>query len=455
MDLKRATMWALFGLSVTLSSSEARAQEQVWLRDEQLSGGDGVGRERLRYTGGVAAVFGYDSNPFLRSGDADEPRADAFRLSITPFFRVQTRNPPGASKAPYDLNASASLSYFEFIQGPTKSSLPDDDLSGHRNFGFAGSLRLRIAPDARWGGELRAGVARTIQPSNLGDPTASFNRTNPSFGGSLVWTPGGGLFSWRVLGYDLIYNYFEAERFQRYNNFNHRISSVANWRFLPRTTLFTDSRLDLIRYSNASEQNDGDTMTSRAGINGLLTNRFGFLAALGWATTVFDSKANAPRQDFDSLLAQAEARFFLSVPPPSNEEGMKVHPTTIVLGYQRDWSQSYIGNFYSRDRGYTAFYYFFSTRVRSTLQLSASYLGFPSTAFENGAPRDTKFNSIALNGTFFAEYLPTPHLGIFANGDYASQITDKRLRVNRNDPNIVDNLSFNRVFLGLGLRYLL
>lgn len=438
-----------------LHASEAKAQDQIWVRSQQFSDGQGVSQGRLRYDGGLAATFGYDSNPFLRAGDLREPRVDALKLTVTPFFRVETRTIPGAIKPPYTLSANASLSYYEFIQGPTKSTLSTDDLSGHRNFGFTGGVRMKIAPGAHWGGDLSAGVTRTIQPSNLGDPSATFNRTNPSAGAGITWRPGGGLFSWDILKYNLLYNYFETERFQRYNNFNHTISSGAKWRFLPRTSIFADSRMTLLRYANASEQNDGDAITTRGGVDGLVTNRFGFLAAVGWATTTFSSKQNAIKQDFDSLMAQAEARVFLSAPPKNSDDEMKVYPATLVFGYSRDWAQSYIGNFYQRDRGYAALTHFFSTRLRSTLQISAAYLSFPATNFESGAPRDTAFNSIVVNGLAFLEYLPTTHLGIFLSGDYVSQIADKKIRVNQNDPSIVDNLSFNRLNLALGLRYLL
>jgi hypothetical protein len=121
----------------------------------------------------------------------------------------------------------------------------------------------------------------------------------------------------------------------------------------------------------------------------------------------------------------------------------------------RDWNQSYIGNFYSRDRGYASLSYFFSTRVRSTAQISASYLSFPSTTFESGAFRDSEFSTIAIGSTLFVEYLPTKHFGIFTSGTYVGQLTDKELRVNENDPLITDSLAFSRFNLALGLRYLL
>lgn len=452
MDAKRATLWALLVVGGLLSSSEAKAQDQLWLRDERLTGGRGIQRDRLRYTGGVGATFGYDSNPFLRADTTNEPRVDAFKLSITPFFGVDSVNPPGATRAPYALSANAAVSYYEFIQGPSKSTLPDDDLSGHRNFGINGNLRLRIAPGARWSGELHGGVVRSIQPSNAGDPTASYNRTNPSVGGSVSWAPGGGLFSWRLLGYVLAYNYFEAERYQRYNNFNHTFSSEASWRFLPRTSLFASSSLSLIRYSESNtEQNDGDAVSSRAGINGLLTDRFGFMVAAGWATTVFSAKNGAPAQDFDSLIAQAEARFYLSNPKPEENS----YPTTLTLGYSRDWAQSYIGNFYGRDRGYAALAYFFAQRVRTVLQASVAYLSFPQTSFQNGAPRNGEFSSLALNTNLFVEYLATPNLGLFVTGDYSGQLTDTDLRTDQTNTALVDNLAFSRFNLALGLRYLL
>ncbi|RYE80860.1 MAG: hypothetical protein EOO74_01430 [Myxococcales bacterium] len=452
--MKRATLWGLLAAGVLLTSTEAQAQDQFWLNDSRLSGGRGVQRDRLRYSGSLAASFGYDSNPFLRANTATEQRADAFRLMITPAFQIETRNIPGAARAPYSLTASASVSYIEFIKGPTTSDRVTDDLSGHRNLAVNGTLRLRIAPGARWSGDLYGGVVRSIQPSNLGDPDATFNRTTPTAGAGVTWSPGGGLFSWRLLGYGLTYTYFESDRFQRYNSFLHNISSEATWRFLPRTSLFASSQLGLIRYTATStEQSSGDAVTTRAGINGLLTDRFGFLASVGWATTVFDSRAGAPRQDFDSLVAQAEVRFYLSAAQKNGDE--VVHPTTLAFGYVRDWAQSYIGNYYGRDRGYSSLSYFFANRVRSMLQFSVARLGFPATNFDDGTQRNPAFNSVAINTGAFIEYIPTTHVGIFANVDYTGQITDTNLSIDRNNPGLVDALEYKRFTATLGLRYLL
>lgn len=454
MSMKRATLWGLLAAGVLLTSTEARAQDQFWLNDSRLSGGPGIQRDRLRYSGSLAASFGYDSNPFLRANTAVEPRVDAFRLTITPAFQIETRNPPGTTRAPYALSASASVSYIEFIKGPSSDGLASDDMSGHRNLGVNGNLRLKIAPGSRWSGDLYGGVARSIQPSNLGDPDATFNRTTPTAGAGITWSPGGGLFSWRMLGYGLQYTYFESDRFQRYNSFLHTFSSEATWRFLPRTSLFASSQLGLIRYTaSTTEQPNGDTMTTRAGINGLLTDRFGFLASAGWATTVFSSRGGAPAQDFDSLVAQAEVRFYLSAAQTLGDQ--QVYPTVLAFGFVRDWAQSFIGNYYSRDRGYSSLSYFFANRVRSMLQFSVARLGFPASNFDDGSPRNGSFNTLAINTGAFLEYIPTQHLGIFANVDYTGQITDTKLQIDRVNPGVIDALEYKRFTATLGLRYLL
>jgi hypothetical protein len=379
MNRRRATLWALFGAASLTAASTAQAQDQPWLRDRRFTFGPGVKGDRLEYNAGVGATFGYNSNLFLRSGTAEEPRADSFLLSITPFVRVMSRAPSDGTKPSYSFTGQAALSYYEFFAGPTKNDT--DNVSGHRNFGALAGLGLTIAPGQRWSGELHGTLARSIQPSNLGDPTASYNRTIPSAGTSISWTPGGGLFVWRVIGYDFTYNYFEASRFERFNNLNHTISTSSSWRFLPRTSLFNESKLSLMRYTSSdTEQPNGDAVSTRFGANGLVTNGFGFLVAGGWASTFFDSKAGAGKQDFDTFIAQAEARFYLTAPPHKEDEP-GVYPSTFVLGYLRDWQQSYIGNFYGRDRGYGTLSYFFNGRVLASLTGGVARLNFPATAF--------------------------------------------------------------------------
>src|SRR5262245_21673743 len=114
MNRRGARLWALLGAGCFLAASTAEAQEQPWLKDRKFTYGPGIQGERFEYSGGVAAALTYDSNVFLRADTAAEPRADAFRLSITPFVGVTSKAPQNGQKAPYTLSANLALSYYEF-----------------------------------------------------------------------------------------------------------------------------------------------------------------------------------------------------------------------------------------------------------------------------------------------------------------------------------------------------
>lgn len=453
-----ATLGALFSVGVLLVASAAEAQEQTWLRDRRFTYGEGVAGEKLVYQAGVSAAMTYDSNVFLRSGTADEPLVDAFRLSITPVVGVMSRKAPEGQRNAYQLNGIASISYFEFFKGLRSGDVNsvNEDLGGHRNVGVVSALSLTIAPGERWSGQVSGGLIRSIQPSNLGDPSASYNRTVPNGAANLTWTPGGGLFVWRLVGYELLYNYFEAERFQRYSNMNHAVSSQITWRFLPRTSVFSESRVQFIRYtSNETEQSNGDAVTTRFGANGLVTNGLGFLVAAGWSSTFFDARPGSQvgPQDFDKFIAQAEARFYLSTPGKEGAPG--VHPSQLAIGYMRDWTQSFVGNFYGRDRGYANFSYFIDGRWLANASAGIARLSFPQSEFANGQARNAAFSSLAADAGGFIEYRPSSHLGVNLGVQYSALLTEQNIRGNISDPKVVDQFWWTRVEGTLGLRYLL
>jgi protein involved in polysaccharide export with SLBB domain len=450
----RTTLWALFGLTAVLTTSAvAEAQDQPWLRDSRLTSGKGLGSDTVSVTGGVAAGATYDSNIFYRAGTPEAPRADAFVLSISPFLGVRTMAAPDGPKPSFGFNGQAAVTYYEYIAGPTKG-LPQDDVSASRNVGANGMLQVIAAPGSRLSGELHGVVTRSIQPSNLGDPTASYNRTVPGVGTSVTWAPGGGLFSWKV-GYDLLYTYFEANTFREFDNFTHIVASTANWRFLPRTTLFSTSTLTHYQYTSGNTlQTNGDGISTLVGLNGLVTNSFGFRVAGGWAATIFQANGGAPAQDFDSFVAQAEARFYLSA-PLRKEDDAGVYPSTLVFGYTRDWNQSYIGDFYQRDRGYGSLGYFFNGVVLATLTGGVSRLGFPQTTWTDGTIRNAAFTNTQIDTTLFVEYRITPHFGVNVTGTYLQMLSDTRIRTDEANPVVGQDLQYTRYTATLGVRYLL
>lgn len=445
------------------------------MRDRRYADGTGVVVGDFVLHPGIAAELGYDSNVLLRSGSVNEPRIEALRLAITPHLQFNNRLPAAegaGGNAPqrrptYNFSGGVALSYNEFF----KLSSGAEDLPRHRNLGILAGLRFVLAPYGKLGAEAHGDIIRTIQPSNLGDPTFTFNRTTPRAGGSIIWRPGGGLFEWNVVGYDFAYTYFEDEPFNQLSNTYHQISSRGSWRFRPRTALVFDSSVGLFRYREATDRPDGDVVRARVGINGLVTNSFGFTALGGWGSTFFDTKGGPP-QNFDSFIGQAEARFYLSNPPrdvASDEAGptrAELVPSTIALGYTRDFNQSFIANYYQRDRGYVTLSYFLNNQILASVTGGVARNAFPPSYFRGAAPpagelRSDAFSATSFDLTAFVEYRPVRNVGLNLTTTYQRFDTDQRLpaapagQLSQIGVYPYDELWWDRVQVVLGVRYLL
>ena len=462
-----ASAVALLGASGIASAQEAAQAVGAatltvapkWLADTRFSNGQGIVSGRMVYHPGIAIEGGYDSNLYLRSGGPYERVVDVFKIRVTPHIQFSTRQLTGDGGAvlpmPYTLSGQVALSYQEFLKG-TKTT--DIDVSGSRNLGILAAVVLNIAPQGKFGGSINAGVVRSIQPSQFGDPSASINRTAPTGGGGVTWRPGGGLFAWAA-NYQATFTYFEASRYKELNNLRHEIATQGSWQFRPRTSVNFDSTYGLIRYVNSpTVQPNGDFVRARIGLNGLLTTKFGFTGMVGYGTTFYERKGNFPEQDFDSFLGQLEGRFYLKVPPKdSGTPGL--YPSTVAIGISRDFTQSYIGNFFSRDRVYANASYFFDGRVLSTVGGGFARASFPATSFADGRARGAEFDAYLVDVNALVEYRIAPNFGVNLSGIYTALLTDMRLplvpNANPSDPAQFDELKWKRLEILLGARYLL
>lgn len=485
MKARRETLWGLLGLSAFLWVGRADAQEgpaiassaprpsvmdSVWLSDKRLTTGEGIRTQNWEFHPGFALEGGYDSNFFLRADTPAEPRVSAWTIRAVPsiFFNSRlsggdgvasnTVQAPGqtsvATPASFQLRGGAAATIAEFFQG----SGPKDSVSSNPQVGLMGNLGLAIAPTGRVGGDLHVAVSRSIQPSNFGDTTASFNRTTPSGGAAIEWRPGGGLFTWG-LGYDATYTYFEDTQYKYLNNFEHDISTKGQWRFRPRTSVAFDTTVGFVNYVNTTPQPDGSFVRSRIGLNGLLTNFMGFTLMGGWASTFYDAKAGAPKQDFDSFVGQAELRFFLANPPQDPENRPGLYPSTLSFGYQRDFSTSYIGNFYQSDRGYASLGYFLNRRIYATLGAGVARLSYPESFFETGQKRNDPFVNTMVDASAFFEYRFFGTFGVNASVMYTQMLSDELLPntplANPANAGDFDNLRWQRIQALLGVRYVM
>lgn len=368
--MKRLVALASIFVVVTLCQT-ASAEGSTWLNNRQYREGAGIRVGDMELHPGIGAEFGYDSNYFHRSENEDP--IGSLRLRVSPHFSVSTLGPQrrdDGEQPSVNFRAELGGTYHEFI--PVSGSEDGQDrLREQRNIGAHLRLNLDILPGRTWSGNLRAGVARTVRPTNEGDLNQNFNRILPEAGAELIWTPGSGLLDWR-LGYAFAGTFFESAAFEGLNNFRNDILTRGRWRFLPRTALMYDASLGFITYTNAgagtAQKNDSHPLRVRIGVNGLITQSFGVLAMVGWGSSFYD-EPDAEEQDFDSVLAQAELKWYLTPTRATDPSKVSSVLSSIAIGFIRDYEDSFIGTYLEKDQGYIRFNYLFGGQfLLSTLR---------------------------------------------------------------------------------------
>jgi hypothetical protein len=431
-------------------STAAYGQEQMWLKDRRYGEGAGIRTGDLELHPGIAGEFGYDSNYFLRSDKDPPPSAPVvgtLRLRITPSFSLSTisqqrREAEGQGTEPpkVTFRAGVAASYSEFI---ATNSAYSDQLSKQRNVGVVGNLQLAILPQRPWGGDVFADFVRTPQPST--NPDFNFNRFTARFGGGITWAPGGGMFDWRV-GYQYQLIYFEQTDFQNLRNHSNEINTRGRWRFLPRTAFMYDASLGFVRYDNKTPgQLDSDPVRARVGINGLVTSSFAFLGMVGWGASFYEGAANA--QQFDSVIAQAEIKWYITPNPGLDPGGVGLTLSSFAVGYTRDFFNSYLGDYFTRDRGYANLATFFSQRMLLVVDGGVASLRYPNVYNAARQLIHTPFNTTLVDATLFGEYRFSDSLGLNTTLRYSTNITDTNIQG--------DYLDWKRFEAFIGLRWFL
>ncbi len=445
-------------LLVVTASLSASAQQQPWLKDRRYGEGIGIRTGDLELHPGVEGEVGYDSNYFQRSGEVDaqvnEPVISAMRFRLIPSLTLSTlgaqrRSLDTSQAAPPTVNfragVNAGLNYL--LATDSKYSKQVQDQS-HIDAGA--NFNLDVLPERPWGAEFMGNFVRIAEASNSPDTNVAFNRDALRLGGGIVWRPGGGLFDWH-LGYELHYNYFEKQAFRQYNNTQHYVKTRGRWRFLPRTALLYDASLGFISYQNATTQSDSTPVRARLGLNGLVTNHFALLAMAGWGASFYSPRVHPP-QNFDSLIAQGELKWYVLPKPNLSPDKATVGLSSIALGYIRDFHNSYLGDYYGRDRGYLNFSYFAGGQVLLKLEGGFSHLRYPPSYYATGGRQFGAFSENRVDATLFGEYRLSDTFGINTTLRYNANLTETRIPVSPANA-AFDNLKFNRFEAYLGARW--
>jgi len=441
-------------------SIEAHAQaQQPWLSDRRYGEGIGVRVGNLELHPGIAGEVGYDSNYFLRAPSEDP--LSAYRLRVTPSITLSTLSPQRIErgngppvKQSLMFRAGAYVSYNELIATDSKHQ---SEFSEQRHLDVGSDLLLNIFPVGRVGGDGYVNFVRQGQPSNDPNTENAFDRDSVRAGAGITWRPGGGLFDWR-LGYEFLYNYFEKSSFSYLNNFQNQVNMRGRWRFLPRTALLYNGSYTWVHYPNPSAQNNGAIANTNIGINGLITTRLSLLAMVGWAGTFYDLKPGQSPQQFDSPTAQAELKWFIAggadvMNPGSAPVGLSY----ASIGYLRDVSNSYLGNFYQRDRGYLGLSYMLGGVFLTSLTAGIANLRFPESYFTSGEVQQQAFSEQRVDASVFGEYRFGSSFGVNATLNYDRNITDVAVKTS-DDPmyaDVRDALAYQRWQVFVGARWFL
>jgi hypothetical protein len=455
----RGPLIAAVPLLLSVSAS-AYGQDQPWLADRRYTEGMGYRVGNFELHPGLAVEFGYDSNFFLRAseGDAQGDPVGSLRLRVTPSFSFSTLGPQRRgvtqNEAPptIDFSGGISATYNEFIpiSGPAEGK---EKMWDQRNVGGLLDLRLNVLPGRPWSGSFFASVGRLIQPSQEGYVGEGFNRLTPNAGAELVWNPNSGLLDWR-LGYIFNSTIFESASFTNLTNVYHTLQTRGRWRFLPRSALLFDARFGFVQYLGDGEKTDSHPLRVQLGYNGLITPNLGALLMAGWGASFYNptpQESDATVQDFDSVIGQAEVRYFLTPARSSDPDAATTTLSSVSVGFLRDFFDAYLGSYTERDRGYLKLTYFFGGRFVVIVDAGAGALVNPS--INTNTVSTTAWTDIRVDASGFAEYRFKDAFGINTTLRYGTRISDKTLAVPGST--IPDNLQWQQFEAYLGARWLM
>lgn len=468
---------------VLLVSRAALAQSQyvvpdspAWLSDRQYNEGIGIRSGDFEFHPSIGGEAGYDSNYLLRSttqnvsnGPPSTPPIPSLEFRVTPAIYLSTlsaqRREEGGESPPLAFRFGGNLTFRELvgISSDPVASQPQNDIASQRNVTAAADARLDILPQRPVGGALFATYARTTLPNTTdANPDVSFDQDQVSVGGNLALQPGSGTLDWHF-GYEFTDILFETDDGKPYDNSQHHVYTRGRWKFRPRTALICDATLAWYNYQNSQSAEptllqNSTPVRARFGIDGLITDRFAILAMAGWGASFYENTLPGQSQ-FDSVIAQAELRWFLAASPGiAQATALGLALSSISIGYTRDFQNSYLGSYYIQDRGYLKFYYLFAGRATVSLEGGIGTLEYPELWFSDGTERHSAFTDGRADVTAFGEYRFSDTFAINATLRYTAELSGTVIPVvpmGQMVPGVNNNyaMQWDRFEAFLGLRW--
>jgi hypothetical protein len=442
----------------------AQPDSPEWLKDRRVTEGPGARAGDFEIHPGIGAEFGDDTNWFLRSSQPNvdnSPVINAVQLRITPSLYIETlqgqrvHEGGGFVPPPLMFRFGVNGTYYQIIKtehDPQPSSEHNGDTQNGGSFGVGAQASLNILEGRPVGGGISATYGRVILPNSAAaDANLSFNQDDITATGQLNLQPNSGTLDWHF-GYTFATAIFEQAAGRPFTNLTHQAFTRGRWRFRPRSALIFDATADFFYYTNtlAAEQKglvQSTPFRTRFGFSGLVTERFGVLALLGWGAS-FDRVLNPLMQQYDSLIANGEVKWYLAASPGiARATDLGLTLSSIALGYTRDFQNSYIGNFYGTDRGYLKFNYFFAGRALVSVEGGVGAIEYPHLFWVNPGRAETGrivrtdaqanagspgtpglgFTDVRADATVLGEYRFSDILALNSTFRYTQNFSDKQV----------------------------
>lgn len=445
---------------VAITATATPVAAQAWLADRSRAQGPGIRLGDFELHPGIGVEVGWDSNLYFTE-DNPAPgnpygHVDSGILRVTPHLLFSTttgqREGEGEGSADtsstppvVDFQGGISAAYYEFFADPNR-----------RNLALDIGLRLTVLPQRPFSFSVYDNFTRQIRPftENI-NPTANLARIGNQGGLELHFQTDGGVFQ-LMTGYQFALDFFEDGTFQYGNSFNHTISMQETFAFLPQTALVHDTTVQIRNYFNYSTSSspvnlsDSVAIRTRIGLNGAITTNVSISGMIGYAAGFYQSVNPAYDQDYDAPVGQLELRWTI------------VEGSRLSLGYDRDFQAAFLGNYYSRDRGYVAFQTMIAGVFLLGIDAEVAYVDYgviTAPLGPTGVPMPIgnlpSREDIRVAAGLFAEYRFTDWLGINASARYMGAFTD--YRYNLPDPGpppsvLLDPGAYNKFEAFLGVR---
>jgi len=421
----------LAALLVLAAATTAGAQE--WLRDRRSGEGPGIHvGEGLVLHLGVGLEGGFDSNALYAPENPDR----AMRLRVAPYLDLGTRTLPTSTlegggapstapqKVQFRLGFAAYYDHHFPIGDANESAV--NQINGLNAVGIDTNMQLVLFPAGKVGFVADVAYLRTQQAYDSGND-AGHSRHDISPGLGIRIRPGGGALTIET-GYRLHLLLFEDPELATENNRHaHDIRVHTTWKMFPKTALV--SRVNFMptfyMFGNSDKENSLP-VRSVIGLQGLLANKFGLLLLVGYGVSNYERGPN-----FESVIAQAELMFFIT------------QVSTIRLGGERDFVDSYYANYYTKTGGYVSYSQLFGGVFLASIKGDVSgrqyaTYSLPSAegaAVPNSADRVDVWVGLGLS----LEYRVTEWLSILGSLNYSADVSDFGFTITTENPETGQN----------------